>query len=601
MCGIIGYLGDKEVVPVLFDGLRRLEYRGYDSAGIALASRGRIEVRRSAGKLDQLEQAVRADPVTGDYGVGHTRWATHGRPTEENAHPHRDCTGRLVVVHNGIIENHRELKRRLQADGHRFETETDTEVVAHLVEHERRGDGLESAVRRALPQLRGLFGLVLIAADDPDKIIAVRNGPPLVVGMGEGEFIVASDIPAVLGHTRDVVFLGDQELAVITRTQVAFTDFAGSAVSKATQRIRWDPMLAEKAGHKHFMLKEIFEQPWAIQETLLGRMSEEQGEVRLGELDLSDDTLRAVDQVVILACGTSWIAGQVGKFLFEQIAGVRTDVDYGSEYRYRQPIADERTLALVITQSGETADTLASLREARSRGTPSIAICNVVGSMVTRVADAALYTHAGPEIGVASTKAFTSQLVALILLALHVGRVRGTVDHRRRAAAHRGADPVARPRPAHARVRCRRRLHCEALLPAHRLPLSRPRHQLPHRARRGAQAEGNLLHSRGGVSGRRAEARPDRAHRREPAGRGAGAGRTGVPQDDEQPGGSEGPWRHRDRRHRHRSAGILRSARSRTGRRGADSGRRAAPLANPVCGPAAAPRVPHRGAAAAAT
>ena len=290
MCGIIGYLGDKEVVPVLFDGLRRLEYRGYDSAGIALARSGRIEVRRSAGKLAQLEQAVRADPITGDYGVGHTRWATHGRPTEENAHPHRDCTGRLVVVHNGIIENHRELKRRLQADGHRFETETDTEVVAHLVEHERRGDGLENAVRRALPQLRGLFGLVLIAADDPDKIIAVRNGPPLVVGMGEGEFIVASDIPAVLGHTRDVVFLGDQELAVITRAQVTFTDFAGAAVSKATQRIRWDPMLAEKAGHKHFMLKEIFEQPWAIQETLLGRMSEEQGEVRLGELDISDDT-----------------------------------------------------------------------------------------------------------------------------------------------------------------------------------------------------------------------------------------------------------------------------------------------------------------------
>ena len=428
MCGIIGYLGDKEVVPVLFDGLRRLEYRGYDSAGIALARGGRIEVRRSAGKLALLEQAVRADPVAGDYGVGHTRWATHGRPTEENAHPHRDCTGRLVVVHNGIIENHRELKRRLLADGHRFATETDTEVVAHLVEHERRGDGLEHAVRRALPQLRGLFGLVLMAADDPDKIIAVRNGPPLVVGMGDGEFLVASDIPAVLGHTRDVVFLGDQELAVITRAQVTFTDFAGAEVSKATQRIHWDPMLAEKAGYKHFMLKEIFEQPWALQETLLERTSEERGEVLLGDLGVSDADLRGVEQIVILACGTSWHAGLVGKFLFEQIARVRTDVDYGSEYRYRQPIAGERTLAIVITQSGETADTLAALREARARGAHAVAVCNVVGSMATRLADGALYTHAGPEIGVASTKAFTAQLVALNLLALHLGRLRGAVD-----------------------------------------------------------------------------------------------------------------------------------------------------------------------------
>ena len=428
MCGIIGYLGNKDVVPVLFDGLRRLEYRGYDSAGIALARGGHIEVRRSAGKLAQLEQAVRDDPVAGDYGVGHTRWATHGQPTEENAHPHRDCSGRLVVVHNGIVENHRDLRRHLQAAGHRFETETDTEVVAHLVEHERRGDGLEHAVRRALPQLRGLFGLVLMAADDPDKIIAVRNGPPLVVGMGDGEFIVASDLPAVLGHTRDVVFLGDQELALITRARVTFTDFAGATVSKATQRIQWDPVLAEKAGHKHFMRKEIFEQPWAIQETLLGRMSEEQGDVLVGDLDIPDATLRAIDQVVILGCGTSWHAGLVGKFLFEQLAGLPAAVDYGSEYRYRQPLADERTLAIVITQSGETADTLAALREARSRGASSVAICNVQGSMATRLADATVYTHAGPEIGVASTKAFTAQLVALVLLALRLGRLRGILD-----------------------------------------------------------------------------------------------------------------------------------------------------------------------------
>ena len=428
MCGIIGYIGEKDVVPVLIDGLRRLEYRGYDSAGIALVRDGQIEVRRSAGKLARLEDVIRTQPITGDYGVGHTRWATHGRPTEENAHPHRDCTGRIVVVHNGIIENYLELKRQLEAEGHRFETETDTEVVAHLVERERRDDGLENAVRRALQRLRGLFGVVLVAADEPGKIIAIRKGPPIVVGMGDGEFLVASDIPAVLSHTRDVVFLADEEMAIITKSHVTFTDFAGQEVSKATQRIQWDPVMAEKAGYRHFMLKEIFEQPWAVQETVLGRISEEHGTVILGELEITDDELRAVDQVVILACGTSWHAGLVGKFLIEQLARLRVDVDYGSEYRYRNPIVGNRTLAVVITQSGETADTLAALREARSNGAKSVAICNVVGSMATRDADGTVYTHAGPEIGVASTKAFTSQLVALNLLALHLGRVHGTVD-----------------------------------------------------------------------------------------------------------------------------------------------------------------------------
>ena len=427
MCGIIGYIGSKEVVPVLVDGLRRLEYRGYDSAGIALVRDGQVEVRRSAGKLARLEEVIRTQPVSGDYGVGHTRWATHGRPTEENAHPHRDCTGHIVVVHNGIIENYLDLKHQLEREGHRFETETDTEVVAHLVEREMRDDGLENAARRALRQLRGLFGLVLVAADDPDKIVAVRNGPPIVVGMGDSEFVVASDIPAVLGHTRDVVFLGDEEMAVITRAKVEFTDFAGQAVSKASQRIQWDPVMAEKAGYKHFMLKEIFEQPWAVQETVLGRISEEHGAIMLGELEIPDDELQAVEQVVILACGTSWHAALVGKFLIEQLARVRVDVDYGSEYRYRNPIVGGRTLVVVITQSGETADTLAALREAATKGAKSVAICNVVGSMATREADGTVYTHAGPEIGVASTKAFTSQLVALNLLALHLGRVRGTV------------------------------------------------------------------------------------------------------------------------------------------------------------------------------
>ena len=427
MCGIIGYIGPKDVVPVLIEGLRRLEYRGYDSAGVALVEGAHVEVRRSAGKLSRLEEVIRTHPVKGDYGVGHTRWATHGRPTEENAHPHRDCTGQIVVVHNGIIENHLDLKRQLETEGHTFETETDTEVVAHLVERESRGDGLENAVRRALVELRGLFGLVLVAANDPDKIVAVRNGPPIVLGMGDKEFLVASDIPAVLSHTRDVVFLGDEEMAVITRTQVEFTDFSGRAVSKSTERIHWDPVMAEKAGYKHFMLKEIFEQPWAIQETVLGRFSEEQGTVILGELNLSDAELRDVEQVVILACGTSWHAALVGKFLIEQLARVRVDVDYGSEYRYRDPIAGRRSLAVVITQSGETADTLAALREAQRKEARSIAICNVVGSMATREADGTIYTHAGPEIGVASTKAFTSQLVALNLLALHLAKVRRNV------------------------------------------------------------------------------------------------------------------------------------------------------------------------------
>jgi glucosamine--fructose-6-phosphate aminotransferase (isomerizing) len=427
MCGIIGYIGSKDVVPVLIDGLRHLAYRGYDSAGIALVKEGRVEVRRSAGKLSQLEEVIRIQPITGDYGVGHTRWATHGRPTEENAHPHRDCTGKIVVVHNGIIENYLDLKHQLEAEGHKFETETDTEVVAHLVERETRDDGLENAVRRALVQLRGLFGLVLVAADDPDKIIAIRNGPPIVLGMGDGEFLVASDIPAVLSHTRDVVFLGDAEMAVITRSHVEFTDFSGRAISKTIERVQWNPVMTEKAGYKHFMLKEIFEQPWAIQETVLGRLSEEHGTVILGELNLSNAELLNVEEVVILACGTSWHAGLVGKFLIEQLAQIRVDVDYGSEYRYRNPIAGTHSLAVVITQSGETADTLAALREAQNKNVQSIAICNVIGSMATREANGTIYTHAGPEIGVASTKTFTSQLVALNLLALHLAKVRGTI------------------------------------------------------------------------------------------------------------------------------------------------------------------------------
>jgi glucosamine--fructose-6-phosphate aminotransferase (isomerizing) len=428
MCGIIGYIGPKDVVPVLIDGLRKLEYRGYDSAGVAVVHDGTVDLRRSAGKLSNLEQVIGTDPISGDYGVGHTRWATHGRPTEENAHPHRDCTGKIVVVHNGIIENYLDLKQELQRQGHRFVTETDTEIVAHLVEREMKDDGLENAVRRALMLMRGLFALVLISADDPEKIVAVRNGPPIVVGLGDGEFFVASDIPAILSHTRDVVFLADEEMAIITRTGVSFTDFFGVPVSKATQRVLWDPIMAEKAGFKHFMLKEIFEQPTAARETILGRVSQDTGKVFLEEMKISEKQLAAVERVTILACGTSWHAALVGKFVLEKLARVAVEVDYGSEYRYRDPIVAPNTLAIVITQSGETADTLAALREAKRSGASSIAICNVVGSMATRETDGTVYTHAGPEIGVASTKAFTSQLVALHLLGLRLAQARGILS-----------------------------------------------------------------------------------------------------------------------------------------------------------------------------
>jgi len=442
MCGIVGYVGDQPLLPVLIEGLRKLEYRGYDSAGVAVVRNGELDIRRSAGKLSKLEDVIATRPITGEYGIGHTRWATHGRPTEENAHPHQDCKGRIVVVHNGIIENYLELKRALIAEGHTFVTETDTEVVAHLVEKEWKGDGLAAAVRRSLTQIRGLFALVLISADDPDTIVAVRNGPPVVVGLGQGEYFVASDVPAILAHTRRVVFLDDRQMVIVTRAGAQFTDFAGTPVTREPQTINWDPVMAEKAGYKHFMLKEIHEQPWAVRETILGRASVESGKVFLDEMKLSADALRGIDRIVILACGTSWHSALIGKFLIEDLARVPVEVDYGSEYRYRDPIVDEKTLAIVITQSGETADTLAALREARQKGARSIAICNVVGSMATRESDGTVYTHAGPEIGVASTKAFTAQLVALHLLAIHIAQVRGVLGHDRTVELLKGLEQL---------------------------------------------------------------------------------------------------------------------------------------------------------------
>jgi glucosamine--fructose-6-phosphate aminotransferase (isomerizing) len=427
MCGIVGYVGGGDAVPVILDGLRRLEYRGYDSAGIAVVRGGTLHRRRSAGKLGNLAASLGAEPLAGEWGVGHTRWATHGRPTEENAHPHQDCSGRIVVVHNGIVENHLALKSRLADAGHRFVTQTDTEFVAHLVESLYRGS-LEEATRAALAQLRGVYALVLLHREEPQRLVAARMGPPLVIGLGDGERYVASDVPALLPHTRDVVFLEDGDLAVVTPEGHRITTQAGQSVERVPQRITWDPVQAEKGGFRHFMLKEIHEQPRAMRDTLLGRFSLEEGEVHLEELGSAAGSLREASRVVLLACGTSWHAGLVGKFLIEHLARIPAEVDYGSEFRYRDPLVAPGTVAVAISQSGETADTLAAFREARSRGALPLAICNVQGSMLTREAAGSLLTHAGPEIGVASTKAFTGQLVALSLLALHLGRLRGTLS-----------------------------------------------------------------------------------------------------------------------------------------------------------------------------
>jgi len=428
MCGIVGYIGPKKVVPLIIDGLRRLEYRGYDSAGIAVVTQnGKLDIRRASGKLRNLEEAIRLSPIDGLYGIGHTRWATHGRPTEENAHPHRDCSGEIVVVHNGIIENYVELKKQLAAEGHKFVTETDTEVIAHLVEKHMNGGPLEEAVRKTVKMLNGVYALAILSTRDANKIVAARWGPPSVIGLGQDEYFVASDIPAVLYHTRDVFFLADGDLAVITPQGVRLLDFEGRAIQRAVQHITWDPIMAEKGGFKHFMQKEIFEQPRAVRDTLLGRISLDTGKVFLDEMDITEKEFQEFRNVKIVACGTSWHAAQAGKFLIERLAKVPVEVDYGSEFRYRDPIVDNNTLAICISQSGETADTLAAQREAKQKGAKTLAICNVVGSMITREASGTILTHAGPEIGVASTKAFTGQLTALTLVALYLAQVRNQI------------------------------------------------------------------------------------------------------------------------------------------------------------------------------
>jgi glutamine---fructose-6-phosphate transaminase (isomerizing) len=444
MCGIVGYVGKKQVVPLIIDGLRKLEYRGYDSAGIAVVDEDhQLQIRRAKGKLRNLEEALRQKPLDGTYGVGHTRWATHGRPTEENAHPHRDCTGRLVVVHNGIIENYLQLKDELRKKDHRFVTETDTEIIAHLIEeHLKSGADFEEAVRKTVLELRGIFALSMLSADEPDTIISARQGPPVVIGIGDGEYFVASDIPAILEHTRDVFFLGDGEIAVMTKDSVRVTDFAGNQVEPAMQRITWDPIEAEKGGFKHFMLKEIYEQPRAVRETVEGRISLDSGRVFLDEMkNITEADFKRFTSIKIAACGTSWHAGLAGQYMIEQLARISVDVDYASEFRYRDPVLDENTLLLVISQSGETADTIAALREVKERGVKVLSICNVRGSMITREADGTILTHAGPEIGVASTKAFTAQMIALYLFGMYLGQLRGTLSPEQSLAhAHRLAE-----------------------------------------------------------------------------------------------------------------------------------------------------------------
>ncbi len=428
MCGIVGYIGTRKAVPIILEGLKRLEYRGYDSAGLAVyCDNDELAVRRASGKLRNLEDVIRLSPVDGSYGIGHTRWATHGRPTEENAHPHRDCQGNVVVVHNGIVENYLSLKKALQDEGHVFKTETDTEIIAHLVEKYFEGN-LENAVRRAVKELRGVFALSVVSKLDPNKIVAARFGPPVVIGLGDGEYFVASDVPAILSHTRDMFFLADGDVAVLTPDGVRLTDFDGRPVNRQVSHILWDPIMAEKGGYKHFMLKEIFEQPRAVRDTMLGRVGQETGRIFLDEMDIAPRDFRNFRSVRIVACGTSWHAALAGKFMIEKLARVPVEVDYGSEFRYRDPIVGEDTLTVVISQSGETADTLAAQREAKLKGSKTLAICNVVGSMITREAAGTIYTHAGPEIGVASTKAFTCQLTALFILAMYLGQAQERLD-----------------------------------------------------------------------------------------------------------------------------------------------------------------------------
>ncbi|PKM80492.1 MAG: glutamine--fructose-6-phosphate transaminase (isomerizing) [Firmicutes bacterium HGW-Firmicutes-14] len=427
MCGIVGYIGPKSVVPVLLDGLKKLEYRGYDSAGIAVIEKNKIIVQKSVGKIARLEEKTEAYTPEGNIGVGHTRWATHGRPSDVNSHPHTDCSGKFAVVHNGIIENYLELKEWLESEGHEFLSETDTEILPHLVEHFYRGN-LEEAVREVIKKLDGSYAMVVLAKKEPDRLVAARKDSPLVVGLGRGEYFLASDIPATLSHTRDNYILNDGEIAILTRNGVRVTDSEGNEIKKEVFHVKWDAVAAEKGGYPHFMLKEIYEQPKAIRETLTGRISADSSQVILNEMIMTPEEIRSLRNIFIVACGTAYHAGMVGKYLIEDLARIPVEVDIASEFRYRKPIINKGDLVIVISQSGETADTLAALREAQKAGAKVLAVTNVVGSSVSREADEVIYTWAGPEIAVASTKAYSTQLVVMMLLAIYFAQVRATID-----------------------------------------------------------------------------------------------------------------------------------------------------------------------------
>ncbi len=434
MCGIVGYVGPRQATPIVFEGLRRLEYRGYDSAGIAAIHDGQIQVRRAVGKLDNLGTLLHAEPIRGTIGMGHTRWATHGRPSPTNAHPHIDCTGQVVVIQNGIVENCRTLRQELQAEGHQFASETDTEVIVHLVErYLNQGADLETAARRTLQQIQGAHAVVIMSSREPDKLVAARLGHAggVTVGVGQGEMFVASDVPAILEHTQQVIYLESREMAVVTAGGARFTNLDGCPIHKEAHAVPWDPVRAAKGPYRHFMQKEIHEQAETIGFTIGNRIDFGQGRVQLPELNLTAEQARQIDKVVIVACGTSAYAGLVGKFLIEALARIPVEVDYGSEFRYRDPLIDDRTAVLAITQSGETVDTLAAMEEARGKGARLWSIVNVIGSQAARLADGAIYMHAGPEIGVASTKAFTASLVDQYLLGLYLGQARGTIGPER--------------------------------------------------------------------------------------------------------------------------------------------------------------------------
>ncbi len=429
MCGIVGYIGERGAVGIILEGLKRLEYRGYDSAGVAVLGAAGLEVRRSAGRIKQLEAILREQPVKGEVGLGHTRWATHGRPSEENAHPHTDCSGSLVVVHNGILENYLPIKERLTAEGHTFKSETDTEVLAHLIErHLKEAPRLEDAVKRALRELRGSYAIGVVSVRAPDRLVAAKHGAgAVVVGLGAGETFIASDIPALLPHTRDVVVLEDGEVAVVRRDGVELSTLADQPVQREPTRILWDPILAEKGGYRHFMLKEIYEQPRAVTDTFRGRIVPESGNTILPDVNLDPSAVKEIQRIVLIACGTSYHAAIVGRFMLERLTGIPCEVDLGSEFRYRDAVVGPETLVVALSQSGETADTLGAVKAARARGTPLLAVTNVVGSALSREATGVLYTHAGPEIGVASSKTFTATMTACYLLALYLGRQRGAL------------------------------------------------------------------------------------------------------------------------------------------------------------------------------